>query len=291
MEYGLVKRSRAAETSLDLKMTIPVFYTVNGTPYLRSPGVSLIAKPQFLSSGLFDFTNSFPDILDFHNYQFDSRLPPAEDLCKFAGQLCYMSLGPKRTTNENASKYFNHIKESGHGSVLEHANFSFLFYGVSRSLTHELVRHRAGFAFSQVSQRYVSGKTLRFVERPEYQDDEVMHDAFEDRIDDVARAYNIVAEALLMRQPQDGISKTDLRKKVNQCARSILPNETEAPIVVTANVRAWRHFLEARGNSGAEVEIRLLALKVLEVLKEHAPILFSDYEVTNGAISSNYRKV
>jgi thymidylate synthase (FAD) len=80
------------------------------------------------------------------------------------------SFGPKRTTNDRAERYFANLSSSGHGSVYEHASFSFLCYGISRSTTHEVVRHRAGTAYSQLSQRYVSGKVLRFVERPEYQE-------------------------------------------------------------------------------------------------------------------------
>jgi thymidylate synthase (FAD) len=82
--------------------------------------------------------------------------------------------------NENAT-YFERLTSAGHGSVLEHANFSFLLYAISRSVTHELVRHRAGVGISQVSQRYVSGAVLRFVERPEYQNDPELHAHFEER--------------------------------------------------------------------------------------------------------------
>src|SRR5207253_985742 len=139
----------------------------------------------------------------------------------------------------------------------------FLFYGISRSVTHELVRHRAGFGFSMLSQRYVSGRVLRFVERPEYVNDAELHGLFEKRIDRAAAEYEEMAEALLRRQKEgaDILSaeyKTDLRKKVQQTARSVLPNETEAPIVVTANARAWRHVIEMRANAHAETEIRAL---------------------------------
>ncbi len=171
-----------------------------------------------------------------------------------------MSFGPKRTFNENAERYFNNLKSSGHGSVLEHANFSLLLYGVSRSLTHELVRHRAGLSFSQLSQRFVSGKMLRFVERPEYQRDEQFHAQFLERIERAAREYAAITSRLLEMQ-RAGVeilsadARTDLRKKVQQTARSVLPNETEAPIVVTANARAWRHVIEMRASAHAETEI------------------------------------
>jgi flavin-dependent thymidylate synthase len=169
-------------------------------------------------------------------------------------------------------------------SVLEHSSFSFLLYGISRSVTHELVRHRAGAAFSQVSQRYVSGAVLRFVERPEYADDEELHRLFEERADRAAAEYEAMAEHLLERQ-EGGASmlsadyKTDARKKVQQTARSLLPNETEAPMVFTGNVRALRHIIEMRADAHAESEIRKLALRIFLCLRTADPILFGDYEL------------
>jgi thymidylate synthase (FAD) len=167
-----------------------VYETKTGLTYLREPGVAVLSVPRVEFTGLQSFLNGFHRELQFYQYLNDpTPLEPAESLCKVAGQLCYLSFGPNRTTNEFAEAYFQNIKESGHGSVLEHANISVLMWGVSRSLTHELVRHRAGFGFSQVSQRYVGGKTLRFVERPEYANDKFLHDLFEDRIERTQREY------------------------------------------------------------------------------------------------------
>lgn len=162
----------------------PVFRTQAGTPYLRAPGVVMIAGTQVNFAEVKSFLDGFDAELGFASYLDDpTALPPAEALCKLAGQICYMSLGQGRTTNDKAARYFDNIVSSGHGSVLEHAVATFLFYGISRSLTHELVRHRAGFGFSQVSQRYVSGKVLRFVERPEFAGSHRLHASFEERID------------------------------------------------------------------------------------------------------------
>lgn len=251
------------------------------------------------------FLNGFDPDLGFQDYLKDSpfSISPAERLCKFAGQLFYMSFGTTRTMNADADRYFNNsIKKSGRGSVLEHANFSFLFYGISRSLTHELVRHRGGFAYSPVSQRYVDGKALRFVERPNDAVDPELHYKFMDRIDRAAKEYKEKAQRLLVLQKDGshgiliGEAKRDRRKKVNQSARSLLPNETEAPIVTTANVRSWRHFLEMRASEHAEVEIRALAYRAFLCLKHAAPILFNDYkekELSDGTrvLKTKYRKV
>ena len=262
-----------------------VHHTETGTPYLKTPGVVVLAKPQTNVAGLAGFLEGFDPDLRFTEYLDDpTKLPDSSQLCKTAGQTCYMSFGPKRTTNENAAAYIERLTSAGHGSVLEHASFNFLLYGISRSVTHELVRHRAGAAFSQISQRYVSGSVLRFVERPEYQEDPDLHRLFEERADRAAAEYEAMAELLLERQ-EGGASmltadyKTDARKKVQQTARSLLPNETEAPMVFTGNVRALRHIIEMRADAHAESEIRNLALRLFLCLRTVDPILFGDYEL------------
>lgn len=279
----------------------PAHHTEAGTAYLRSPGVVMLARPQTNVAGLEGFLEGFDPELQFPKYVEDpTPLPDSSRLCKTAGQLCYASFGPRRTTNENATAYFERLTSAGHGSVLEHASFSFLLYGISRSVTHELVRHRAGTGFSQISQRYVSGSVLRFVERPEYQEDEELHRLFEERADRAAAEYEEMAGWLLDRQ-EGGNSmlaadyKTEARKKVQQTARSLLPNETEAPMVFTGNVRALRHIIEMRADAHAESEIRTLAVRLFLCLVTADPILFGDYkfgELPDGTytVSTEHRK-
>lgn len=262
-----------------------VYETSQGTLYLKEPGVVMIAAPAVNISGLKGMLAGFPKEYEFENYLSDETvLSPGEQLTKVAGQACYASFGPKRTYNIDTQRYIDNLISSGHGSVLEHANFSIFMYGVSRSLTHELVRHRAGAAYSQLSQRYVSGRILRFVERPEYQNDQELHAEFENRIDRVRSAYENTANKLIAKQQAgetilSAEAKTDLRKKVQQVARSLLPNETETFLVMTANVRAWRHIISMRANEHAETEIRNWAFKTYELLNSAAPMLFADYEV------------
>ena len=268
-------------------MDSKVYFTKEGTSYLKSPGLALISKPDVDISGIGNFLEGFPKDYEFIKYLKDPvKLPPAEKLTKVAGQTCYMSFGPKRTWNKEAQKYFDNIISSGHGSVMEHANFSFLVWGVSRSFTHELVRHRAGCAYSQVSQRYVSGRVLRFVERVEYQRDKVLHKLFEERIDRTYKEYSEMTDYLYAKQEKgykilSGEEKTDLRKKVQQVSRSLLPNETEAPIVVTANVRAWRHMINMRASDHAEVEIRNVFFNIFKILKDVSPMLFKDFKIVH----------
>ena len=263
----------------------PVHRTAAGTPYLKSPGVAMLSRPRVNVAVLEGFLEGFDPDLGFPGYLEDpTSLPDSSQLCKTAGQLCYASFGPRRTTNENAAAYFERLTSAGHGSVLEHSSFSFVLYGISRSVTHELVRHRAGVGISQISQRYVSGSVLRFVERPEYQEDEELHRLFEERADQAAAGYAGMAERLLGRQGEgapmlSADQKTDARKKVQQTARSLLPNETEAPMVFTGNVRSLRHIIEMRADAHAESEIRALALRLYLCLREADPILFGDYEL------------
>jgi thymidylate synthase (FAD) len=263
------------------------FFTKNGTPYLKKPGVALISKPDVNLSGIKAFLSGFPADYKFEDYLKDPfELPSAEKLTKLAGQTCYMSFAPGRTWNKDAQRYFDNIVTSGHGSVLEHANFTFLLWGISRSLTHELVRHRAGVGYSQVSQRYVSGRVLRFVERQEYQKDKTLHKMFEERIDRAYKEYTDMANYLYGKQEKgykilSGEAKTDLRKKVQQVARSVLPNETEAPIVVTANIRAWRHMINMRASDHAETEIRAAFYNIYKLLRMLAPRLLKDFKIVH----------
>lgn len=277
-------------------------FTKNGITYLTKPGVVMLARPTFEPDMIQGFLSGFSSELLFDSYLNDA---PIEEegtaLVKVAGQLCYMSFGPGRSMNDDVQKYVDNIKSSGHGSVLEHAQYTFLIYGVDRGFTHELVRHRSGCAFSQVSQRYVSGKTLRFVERPEWQKDGNMHLMFVDRIDESARQYDALANMLISRQKEGdaqlvGEKKTEMRKKVNQAARSCLPNETEAPIIFSANIRALRHICEMRASGAADVPIREVTTRILLCMKEVEPALFSDYklgELPDGtyAAETPWRKV
>jgi thymidylate synthase (FAD) len=122
---------------------------------IRKPQVYLVGRQSIAQEGIDAFLRDAEA-----NWQTDTAVG-AEQLCEAAGRLCYMSFGKGRKTNQ---EYLSHIIEMAHGSVLEHAVWNFVVAGVSRSFTHELVRHRAGFAYSQLSQRYVDESTADFVE-------------------------------------------------------------------------------------------------------------------------------
>jgi thymidylate synthase (FAD) len=217
----------------------------------------------------------------------------AEKLIETAGRVCYMSFQRPRPGGNHA--YINHLLEVGHGSVLEHAVFCLLITGVSRSLTHELVRHRAGFGFSQLSQRFVDESKCSFVEPEVIAADAELHRIWLDAVQASQLAYRGLADRLMARF-SDIPDRTSRRKKAREAARSVLPNATETEIFVTANARALRHFIEMRGDAAADVEIRRLAVTVVKLMQAEAPNLFGDYTLIDlpeggQAVTTLHRKV
>lgn len=216
-----------------------------------------------------------------------------EKLVEVAGRVCYMSFARPRPGGNQA--YIHHILEVGHGSVLEHAVFSLLITGVSRSLTHELVRHRAGFGYSQLSQRFVDESDCNFVEPQVIAEDPALHKLWVDAVMSAQESYKKLSDGLAAKMA-DIEDKTLRRKRAREAARSVLPNATETKIFVTGNARALRHFLEMRGSEHADAEIRRLAVAVLRVLQEASPNLFGDYVLADQpdgsvAVTTPFKKV
>jgi thymidylate synthase (FAD) len=238
---------------------------------LREPGVYLVGR-QTVDEQILD------GFLRDHGvaWETDTEIA-AEHLTETAGRVCYMSFARPRPGGNAA--YLKHILDVGHGSVLEHAVWCFLITGVSRSLTHELVRHRAGFSYSQLSQRYVDESIAEYVEPDVIANDPELHALWLESVEHSHRAYVQLTERLLNKF-QDEPDRTLRRKLARQAARSVLPNATETKIFVTANARALRHFIELRGSRHAETEIRKLAVAVLKLLQRESPNLFGDYELT-----------
>ncbi len=229
----------------------------------REPLVTLIARPQFLEPA------HLP--VEWHEPGTDG-----ERLAEYAGRLCYMS--QHNPAGRSTAGYLENILRQGHGSVFEHAVYVVLIEGVSRSLTHELVRHRAGFGYSQLSQRYVDESEAAFVMPPAIQGDAALEAAWEAQVLHAQTAYVTAVEQLMERYAWV-TDRVHRRKLAREAARSVLPNATETKIVVSGNVRAWRTMLELRLGEGAEREIRRCAVAVLRVLRAEAPALFTDFEI------------
>lgn len=228
-----------------------------------SPSVVLVGKTEF-----------FPPA----DVPWSTDAGGGEALAEFAGRACYQSWGkPNPATATNAG-YLRHILEVGHLSVLEHGSVSFYITGISRSLTHELIRHRH-FSYSQLSQRYVPEKRAAMVEPDVIARDPELHKTFLGATEASVAAYNELLAGLEKRFA-DVPNATLRRKQARQAARAVLPNATETRIVVTGNYRAWRHFIAMRATEHADVEIRALAIECLRHLKKAALNVFDDFVIS-----------
>ena len=193
----------------------------------------------------------------------------ADLLAETAGRLCYKSWDlPSEKTRDNDT-YLANILKQHHYSVLEHASVTFLLQGVSRSFTHELVRHRH-LSFSQVSQRYVEPGEFDYVVPPAARGNKCWETA-------IAAAYMGAvrqAKCLSLDLQKQGLSK----KQANEAGRAFLPNCSATEIVVTGNLRTWRELLAKRLSPGADAEFQEVAAAILEELKREAPNTFQDFE-------------
>ena len=230
---------------------------------LRAPRVTLIARPQFLE----------PEHL---RIQWKGDSSDGERIAEFAGRLCYMS--QHNPAGRSTAEYLRNILRQGHGSVFEHSTYVMLIEGISRSCSHELVRHRAGWGYSQLSQRYVDESHAAFVMPPAIMGEPALEADWIRQIESAQAAYVAAVERLMIRY-QWVEDKVHRRKMAREAARSVLPNATEVKIVASANVRAWRTMLELRLGEGAELEIRRMAVACLRVLQAEAPALFADFEI------------
>jgi thymidylate synthase (FAD) len=250
------------------------------------PQVDLVAITQLMGS--------FPEEFGWES---DSDVD-LDSLPEFAGRLCYLSFGAGgevdghktiagRSSNQ---EYLDNIKKTKHGSVIEHSNFTFLFQGISRTLSHELVRHRH-LSFSQLSQRYVDESGVGFVCPPAIlvHPNRHVYSAWEAACRKTVNEYSYLLYLLTPDPDAAGKVSTAALKEARGAARSVLGACAETKIVVTGNTRAWRHFLFLRGAETADAEIRRLAFDVGMMLKDLAPASFSDWEPTaDGGIVSEY---
>lgn len=207
----------------------------------------------------------------------------AEILAEYAGRLCYQSWpNPSGRSNE---AYLRNILAQEHFSVVEHAGFTVVLVGVSRSCTHELVRHRH-FSFSQLSQRFYNEEDAAVVVPPLFRDDPEALAILEEVYATTRAAYRRLVE--LAQRRLEGLPDRRLRRKrAREAARCVLPNMTETHIVVTGNHRSWREFFEKRGSLHADAEIREVAVRIFqEVARPLAPHLYQDFEVVRRELGA-----
>lgn len=214
------------------------------------------------------------------SWQRSSGAKLAEELVEIAGRICYLSFGPDQSNTSN-SEFVKKLIESKHETVLEHVSWTFLVTGISRALTHQLVRHRVGFSFSQLSQEYHDEIDNEPVEPPIIKNHPEIRNIWQYAIKTSKDAYrqilNHLEESNTFNDPSK--SKKEQKQTARSIARSVLTNATETKIMVTANARAWRHFFEVRGSAPNNEEMRKLAARLLRHLQKEAPALFFDFSI------------
>jgi thymidylate synthase (FAD) len=257
-----------------------------------TPQVFLVARPSVVVDGMRAYLETVAGAswLDMRE-EARSELSDGELLAEFGGRMCYRSWEPGLNPNvtrirTDQHQYFANVLRSAHGSVLEHANYSFALRNCSRVLTHELVRHRAGSAFSQESLRYVRLTDIGFRVPPAL---EPLRDQVVSIVEQLEEFQLSAAEQLDL---DSGEMPFHIKKEITSALRRLAPIGLSTDILWTANVRTLRHVIEMRTAEGAEEELRLVFNQVAEIMKTEAPSLFQDFQRSDdGSWVPEWRKV
>jgi thymidylate synthase (FAD) len=244
------------------------------------PKVYLVGKTDIVSEGMEEYLADIggPD------WFVEPRVSGGENLIEAAGRMCYRSWQPwdpnkPECSNPNVTKvregnnkYMANIIKSGHGAVLEHVNLTFIIRDCSRVFTHELVRHRAGMAYSQESLRYVRLSDIRFWLPELVKEKPKAVDFFKEVLPTLE---NIQATLFGIFQI-DRIKDFSTKKMLTSMFRRLAPIGLATSIMVTGNLRAWRHIIKMRTETVAEEEIRLIIGQVAQICKDTYPHVFYD---------------
>lgn len=241
--------------------------------FITEPSVHVLAVPCFI---------------DHPEYALPSGGTDSERLVAHAGKGCYDSYG---LDGRSIPEHIGSLIGTRHGSVLEHATISVFITGISRGCSHEIVRHRAGFGYSQRSTRYTREDDASFVLDPFYSAIAIKqreHGPESLTIDEAAIIHQFIrvctnnlkeyseAVAWLMEEAPKDKNGVERRKWARGKARQLLPHALETRMTMTGNLRAWRFFLEERSSPFAEPEIRRLAATIMGALVPYAPVIFKD---------------
>lgn len=206
-----------------------------------------------------------------------AHTPEPEKVIAAAAKLCYSAVSiseiQEKLDRENTEKFLNMLMSYGHESPIEHVSFTFAIEGVSRSLTHQLVRHRIA-SYSQQSQRYVKLEQFEYIIPPEVDMNEKSREIFIHAMKESQRAYNELVEILKAKYVEEGSKSITAEKRAIEDARYVFPNACETKIMVTMNARSLMNFFRHRCCNRAQWEIRALADEMLNEIKKVAPILF-----------------
>jgi thymidylate synthase (FAD) len=258
-----------------------------------TPQVFLIARPSIDVEGMRGYLADVggESWLQRRLEESDEAPNAGEMLVEFGGRACYRSWEPGLNPNvtkvrTDQREYFANILRSAHGSVLEHANYSFALRNCSRVFTHELIRHRAGSAFSQESLRYVRLTDIGFRVAPAL---EPLRERVLAMVEQLEEFQRSAAEELGIED--DGVP-FHVKKEVTSALRRLAPDGLSTDIIWTANARTLRHVIEMRTAEGAEEELRLVFDKVAVIMQREAPGLFQDFErQDDGSWVPEHRKV
>lgn len=261
------------------------------------PGVALVASMQMHREGFFEALDisEITDAADIEGSPLNDMVARllcdetnGDDLAEFGGRQCYRSWKKGRKPSE----YIGNLIDEAHGSVFRHSHVSLQIVGVSRSLTHELIRHATGNAPSQESQRYVDAKDIRFVVPPitvervkgmgpeEVENDpelSLFRTSCQRALDDYIAYQAMISDRLkAMKDRGDYKGATAYKKRANEAARALLPNATETRLLFTMNLQSARFILSQRGSEFADLEIRRLAPAMFRKVRDYAPHFFKE---------------
>ncbi|NTW71538.1 MAG: FAD-dependent thymidylate synthase [Eubacteriaceae bacterium] len=211
--------------------------------------------------------------------------PEPEKIIAAAAKLCYSKSGIDKImddlTDEKVGKFLNILMDMGHASPIEHVSFTFGIEGVSRSLTHQLVRHRVA-SYSQKSQRYVTESQFEYIIPPQIAQDAQAKALYIQAMENDQKIYDEIAAILKEKRYKEYLAAGDREKTAMgkaektaiEDARYVLPNGCETKIIATMNARELIHFFNHRCCQRAQWEIRELATEMLKLVKKTAPIIF-----------------
>jgi thymidylate synthase (FAD) len=258
-----------------------------------TPQVYLIARPSIDVDGMRGYLADVGGESWLERRLDESTGAPngGELVVEFGGRACYRSWEPGLNPNvtkvrTDQREYFANILRSAHGSVLEHANYSLAIRNVSRVFTHELVRHRAGSAFSQESLRYVRLADIGFRVPPALEPVRKQVLAIVEQLEEFQ-----VSAAAELGIDEEGVP-FHVKKEVTSALRRLAPIGLSTDIIWTANARTLRHVIEMRTAPGAEEELRLVFDRIARMMQAEAPGLFQDFVLEqDGSWVPEHRKV
>jgi thymidylate synthase (FAD) len=239
---------------------------------IKKPKIYVITRPTLDEDGISQF------LIDNNlSWKKDVASSHGEQVVEIAGRICYMSFTDDASKIRYPnSQYIKNLIDRGHESVLEHACWTFILDGVSRSFTHQLVRHRVGFSYSQLSQQYHDESEAEIVLPEGLNEEHPTFGKWASAIDGMLSAYRSLINSPMEGGPDD---KRERLRWLRSVARSLLPNATSTTIAVTANARSLRHFLTLRGSLEGDYEMREISCLLLKALARDTPALFADFRI------------